>query len=118
MKKIYVCSRYAGETDENVKKARKYCGFVAKVCGAVPVAPHIYFTQFLDDAVHEERAFGRMVGLQLLSECDELWYFGDQISQGMVAEIIAAKEQGIPVRYISQKDIDKMTNNGGKINEN
>ena len=119
MKKIYVCSRYAGETDENVKKARKYCGFVAKVCGAVPVAPHIYFTQFLDDAVPEERAFGRMVGLQLLSECDELWYFGDQISQGMVAEIIAAKEQGIPVRYVSQKDINKMTHeNGGIFNEN
>ena len=59
-----------------------------------------------------------MVGLQLLSECDELWYFGDQISRGMVAEIIAAKEQGIPVRYVSQKDIKTMTNNGGKINEN
>ena len=60
-----------------------------------------------------------MVRLQLLSECDELWYFGDQISQGMVAEIIAAKEQGIPVRYISQKDINTMTKeNGGKINEN
>lgn len=45
--------------------------------------------------------------------------FGDQISQGMVAEIIAAKEQGIPVRYVSQKDIDTMTNeNGGNFNEN
>ena len=42
MKKIYVCSRYAGETDENVKKAREYCGFVAKICGAIPIAPHIY----------------------------------------------------------------------------
>jgi len=37
----------------------------------------------------------------------------------MVAEIIAAKEQGISVRYISQKDINTMTKeNGGKINEN
>ena len=115
MKKIYVCSRYAGETDENVKKAREYCGFVAKVCGAIPIAPHIYFTQFLDDAVPEERAFGRMVGLQLLSECDELWYFGDQISQGMVAEIIAAKEQSIPVRYVSDKEINQSMNNDGGI---
>ena len=107
MKKIYVCSRYAGETDENVKKAREYCGFVAKVCGAVPVAPHIYFTQFLDDAVPEQRTFGRMVGLQLLSECDELWYFGDQITRGMTDEICFAIENGISVRYVPEHQYEK-----------
>lgn len=107
MKKIYVCSPLAGDTVANTEKAKKYAGYVAKECGAVPIAPHIYFTQFLDDNIPEERAFGKMAGLLLLSECDELWYFGDSVSKGMVAEIIAAKERNIPVRYVSDEEIEK-----------
>lgn len=84
----------------------------------IPIAPHIYFTQFLDDAVPEERSFGLMAGLLLLSQCDELWYFGDSVSSGMVREIVAAKEQNIPVRYISASEIERIKNeNGGTQNE-
>ncbi len=114
MKRIYVCSRLAGDIENNIEKAKVYARFVAKTCGAIPIAPHIYFTQFLDDTVPEERAFGTMAGLLLLSDCDELWYFGDSVSQGMVREIIAAKEQGIPVRYVSDAEIEQIkTENGG-----
>ena len=114
MKKIYVCSRLAGDIENTIEKAKGYARFVVKECGAVPIAPHIYFTQFLDDTVPEERAFGTMAGLLLLSDCDELWYFGDSVSQGMVREIIAAKEQGIPVRYVSDAEIEQIkTENGG-----
>ena len=115
VKKIYVCSRLAGDIENNIEKAKGYARFVAKECGAVPIAPHIYFTQFLDDTVPEERAFGTLAGLQLLSECDELWYFGDSVSRGMVTEIIAAKEQSIPVRYVSDKEINQSMNNNGGI---
>ena len=118
MKKIYICSKLKGDIEANIKKANGYARFVAKECGAIPIAPHIYFTQFLDDTVPEERAFATMAGLILLSDCDELWYFGDSVSQGMVNEIIAAKEQNIPVRYVSDKDIEKIKNkNGGNRNE-
>ena len=118
MKKIYVCSRLAGEIDNNTEKAKDYARFVVKECGAIPLAPHIYFTQFLDDNLPEDKAFGILAGLMLLSDCDELWYFGDSISQGMVREIIAAKEQGIPVRYVSDTEIEKIKiENGGIRNE-
>ena len=113
LKKIYVCSRLRGDVETNIENAKRYCEYVVKVCGAIPIAPHIYFTQFLDDSLDEERAFGTLAGLQLLSECDELWYFGDSISKGMVTEIIAAKEQSIPVRYVSDKEINNSMNNGG-----
>lgn len=113
LKKIYVCSRLAGDIENNIEKAKGYARFVAKECGAIPIAPHIYFTQFLDDNLPEDRAFGTMAGLMLLSDCDELWYFGDSVSQGMVREIIAAKEQGIPVRYVSDQEIKTITENGG-----
>lgn len=115
MKKIYICSRLRGDIEENIEKAKRYCEYVVKCCGAIPIAPHIYFTQFLDDSLDEERAFGTFAGLQLLSECDELWYFGDSVSKGMVTEIIAAKEQSIPVRYVSDKEINQSMNNDGGI---
>lgn len=118
MKKVYVCSRLAGDIENNIEKAKGYAKFVAKECGAIPIVPHIYFTQFLNDDLPEERAFGTMAGLALLSECDELWYFGDSVSQGMVREIIAAKEQNIPVRYISDAEMKRVKNqNGGIQNE-
>lgn len=113
LKKIYVCSRLRGDVETNIENAKRYCEYVVKGCGAIPIAPHIYFTQFLDDDIPEERAFGTLAGLQLLSECDELWYFGDSVSKGMVTEIIAAKEQSIPVRYVSDKEIEIQMNNGG-----
>ena len=115
MKKIYVCSRLQGDMEQNIENAKRYCEYVVKQCGAIPIAPHIYFTQFLDDDIPEERAFGTLAGLQLLSECDELWYFGDSVSRGMVTEIIAAKEQSIPVRYVSDKEIENQMNNDGGI---
>ena len=118
VKKIYVCSRLAGDIKNNIEKAKGYARFVAKECGAIPIAPHIYFTQFLDDDRPEERAFGTMAGLMLLSDCDELWYFGDSVSQGMVREILAAKDQNIPVRYLSDVEMERAKiENGGIQNE-
>lgn len=108
MKKIYVCSRPRGNMETNIEKTKRYCEYVVKCCGAIPIAPHIYFAQFLDDTVPEERAFGAMAGLLLLPDCDELWYFGESVSQGMVREIIAAKEQGIPVKYVSDQEIEQI----------
>ena len=59
-----------------------------------------------------------MSGLYLLSECDELWYFGDSVNAAMVNEILAARENEIQVRYISDKMIEKIKKeNGGKRNE-
>ena len=114
MKKIYVCSRMTGDIEINIENAKSYARFVAKECGAIPIAPHLYFTQFLDGNLLEDRAFSTMAGLMLLSECDELWYFGDNISSGMVREIIAAKEQNIRVRYVSDQEMkEKSIHSGG-----
>lgn len=107
MKKIYVCSALCGDIEENIKKARRYCEYVVKEFGFIPIAPHIYFTQFLDDDIVKEREFGIKAGLSLLSECDELWYFGDAISRGMTDEIKSAMTQGIPVKYIPTHHYDE-----------
>ena len=53
MKWIYVASPYKGDVENNVSNAKRYALFVAKQ-NLVPVAPHLYLTQFLDDNIETE----------------------------------------------------------------
>ena len=102
MRKVYVCSALRGNQEKNIKLARIYCEYVVRESGHIPVAPHIYFTQFLDDNNSQDREFGINAGLSLLSECDELWYFGDRVTRGMTNEICFAIKHGIRVKYIPE----------------
>ena len=86
-KYIYVCSPLKGDIEGNRNKAIKYCSHVADQ-GHIPIAPHVYFTTFLDDRNKDHRALGLAFGLDILKKCDELWIFGDHISDGMRAEIL------------------------------
>lgn len=60
--------------------------------------PHLLFPQFLKDEDPEERKLGIKLGLEQLAMCDELWIFGEEISEGMSQEIFYAEEKGIFVR--------------------
>ena len=51
---IYICSPYAGNTEENTAFARQACGYAIRQ-GAVPLAPHLLYPQILNDSVPEER---------------------------------------------------------------
>ena len=93
--------------EQNIENAKNYCRYIVKEYGAIPIAPHIYFTQFLNDEIEEDREFGLSAGLFLLSDCDELWYFGDSITQGMTQEICFALEHNIPVKYIPKHYYEK-----------
>ena len=116
MRKIYICSALRGDMDGNIRKARGFCEYVAREHKAIPIAPHIYFTQFLNDEIAEEREFGLRAGLSLLSVCDELWYFGDQVTRGMADEICYALGHDIPVKYVPEHQYEnyfseRMNNN-------
>lgn len=87
MKKVYICSPLKGDIKGNIERARKYCRDALLNDGCIPIAPHTYFTQFLDDTNAIERAIGMECGIELLDMCDELWVFGTTISEGMRAEI-------------------------------
>lgn len=54
MRKIYVCSPLSGDYGNNIEKAKNYSRLVV-LRGFIPVTPHIYFTQFLDDSNPGER---------------------------------------------------------------
>ena len=97
MKKVFVCSPYRGNIEKNTKRAvfaaRVICG-----CGHIPVVPHLYFPQFLDDKDQFERIRGIEYGIELMKECDQLWLLGPEISKGMEYELEVAKEIRIPVK--------------------
>lgn len=99
MKKVFVCSPLKGDLDLNIEKAKGYCRYVLG-CGHVPYAPHVFFTQFLNDNVQRERELGMLGGIEFLKICDEIWVFGNTISEGMSKEISLAKHLNIPVRII------------------
>ena len=110
-KKIFVCSPYrpTSKTEEcrkdelaaNISRAKNACRILATL-GFIPLAPHLYFTQFLKDEDAQERNTGMKLGMHWLEEADELWVFGNTISEGMAAEIEKAHELNKPVRNLPE----------------
>lgn len=97
---IYICSPLRGDIEKNIQKAQGYCREAAELWpDVIPIAPHVYCTQFLDDTNPQDRAAGMDIGIALLDICDEIWVYGiDNPSEGMSREIEYAKEHEIPIR--------------------
>lgn len=95
-KRIYVCSPYRGDEERNVRRAQTFCKDIVQR-GHLPIAPHVYFTQFMSDDTPGERDAALSMGIEILALCDEVWVFGNRISAGMRGEIEAAQELGIPI---------------------
>lgn len=115
MKRIFVCSPLRGNIEQNLRKTKEYCRCVLTQCGAVPIAPHLYFTQFLNELDPAERKAGIRCGLELLAGCDELYYFGDTITSGMAVEIEEARRLGIPVRHIPSAELENYSIQNGEL---
>ena len=111
LKKIFVCSPYrpTSKTEEcrkdelmaNINRAKTACRILTTL-GFLPMAPHLYFTQFLKDEDAQERATGIRFGMEWLEAADEVWVFGETISEGMAAEIKRAQELKKPVRNLPE----------------
>ena len=99
---VYICSPYAGDIKANVAAARRYSRFAVDK-GYIPIAPHLLFPQFLDDADPKERQLGLFFGNALMSKCSEIWVFGNHISTGMEAKINRAKWKNYRLRYFTEE---------------
>ena len=97
---VYICSPLSGNVAANQQKARRYCRFAVD-SGYIPLAPHLYFPQFMDDCSRAERKLALFMDIVLLSKCSELWVFGNRISKGMHIEIEKAIHKGQPIRWFS-----------------
>ena len=102
VKRIYLCSRYAGETDKNVVVAERLCRRLVDA-GQAPFAPHLLYPRFLDDGKLWEREIGIACGLTFMEVCDEVWgYTADGLSSGMRRQVDHALRLGKPLVEIKE----------------
>ena len=105
MKKVYICAPLGGDVEGNLERVKRYTRY-ALMCGTAPVVPHFY-ALCLNDNNQKEREFGLAAGLGMLWFCDELWVFGQTVTEGMKQEIQFCKHLNIKTRYVSEKEIRK-----------
>ena len=84
----------------NIEDSRRFCKYVLN-CGAVPFAPQLFFPQLLDDSDTDQRQAILGAGIVVLAECDELWAFGDRISETMRLEFKVADGLAIPMKFFN-----------------
>ena len=105
MKKVYICAPLGGDVESNLERVKRYTRY-ALMCGTAPVVPHFY-ALCLNDNDQTERKIGLAAGLGMLWFCDELWVFGQNITEGMKQELQFCKHLNIKTRYVSEKEIRK-----------
>ncbi len=77
------------------------CEFVLKQ-GGVPINPFRMFGYFLDDRV--ERNIIRQANNNMIRSAQALWVFGDQIADGVLAEIFYAQKLGKLMQFFTISD--------------
>ena len=69
----------------------------------VAIAPHGFYTMFLDDHNPNYRKLGMSAGIELLKRADEIRVFGDALTRGMAYELIFALKNGITIKFENYK---------------
>lgn len=98
---VFICSPFAGDMEKNTELTRSYCRFAVNQ-SAIPLAPHLLYPQFMDEHDPDSRKLGLFFGRVLLGKCQELWVFGDIVSEGMSYEIRKAQTHNMPIRYFNE----------------
>ncbi len=96
MKKVYIISNFKGDIEANINKALYY-GKIIIGTGRIPVVPHLYFKQFLDENNPNEKMKIIDMGLELMEDCNEVYLMGFEITEGMEFELDYARGLRIPV---------------------
>ena len=95
---VYICSPYAGDIERNTDRARAFSRFAVEK-KYIPIAPHLLCPQYLNEET--ERWLGLKMGIVFMGKCEEIWVFGDVVSQGRAAEIDKAKRMRKKIRYFT-----------------
>ena len=116
MKFIYICSRYKPDKNHSVAFHRAVAASACKTiieennC-CMPVAPHLYFPQFMDDENPEEREQALTYGKRILQDCDRMKVLvvDGIISEGMKEEIkLAEGIMPIDYFYATKEEMEKI----------
>lgn len=95
---VYICCPYSGDVAKNIERTKKFSRFAVDQ-GQIPIAPTLMYPQFMSDS--NERDLVMFMDIVLLGKCDEVWVFGDHISEGMKKELEIAERRKQKIRYFS-----------------
>lgn len=112
MDKIFICSPYRGDIKKNIENAKRYCSYFSYE--GIPIAPHLYFTQFLNEKY--ERYKGISWGKALLAECKKMYVLADEVTEGMIEEIQEARKLHIPIKFYNS-DMEEINYDALIIND-
>lgn len=94
---VYVCHPYSDDPEGNCAKVLRICRYLAGQ-GHLPIAPHLYLPQFVDEATQRDLAMAMCRAL--LTMCNVIVVCGGTVSPGMAKEIGYAESLGIEFQYI------------------
>jgi DNA polymerase-3 subunit epsilon len=98
-RRVYVCHPFASDPEGNIARVRVLSQMLVAE-GVLPIAPHLYLPQLIDEATGRARALS--LCLDLLATCDEVRIFGDTITEGMAQELDEAQRLGIPAHFVRE----------------
>ncbi|WKD61692.1 hypothetical protein CCICO_08395 [Corynebacterium ciconiae DSM 44920] len=99
---VYVYPPYSDGIAANVELARAFCAH-AVTRRNIPLAPHLYYSLFMDDNDPADRKLVVFTGRILLSRPEATWVYTDRAAVGMRAEISWAHHLDLPIKYF---DVD------------
>ncbi len=101
----YICSPYKAtmctSVKEHIEHAQKACRVTYEL-GYIPIAPHLYFPQFMNDNNLVEREKCLTMGIELMKKSKVVFVFlypGEAPSEGMKREIDTAIDLDIQVCF-------------------
>lgn len=109
--RVFICSPYGADKEWGTRFAKAACRDLFEH-GYIPVAPHLYFPQFLDDDSQFEREFGIEAGHEMMRTCDEIFVYliDSTLSEGMQSDIDFAINE-----LAMQPTLKKMSKLGAKV---
>src|ERR1051325_11722699 len=100
MKTVFIAHPMTGDFEGNFRRVLEICREVHEHDESViPVAPYIISFEYRDGVVHEDRTLGIAANYECFRRkyVDEVWLYGDHISEGTKAEIGLARQYDIPI---------------------
>lgn len=98
---VYICAPFSGNIAINTNQAIKYAKF-AYDKGVIPLTPHLLFP-FLDDESEVDRSAALAMDKIFLGKCQEIWVFGDVITDDMKQELEISKRRRQKIRYFTSE---------------
>lgn len=98
-RRVYVCHPFSHDPAGNIERVRAISGHLV-ASGYLPIAPHLFLPQFVDEATDRETALDLCV--ELLATCDEVRVYGGIVTEGMERELREAKRLGILAHFVRE----------------